>query len=122
MAKIFLDRLTRMIDGAVPIPIRDVVLECRHFFSGAAVYANGRICASLTPVGFAIKLPPQSRDTLLKRRGVKPLKYFTKGPLKKEYVILPRALIVDAKSFRALLEASVVYVLRSSKEDRCFGR
>jgi len=82
MAKIFLDQLSRIIDRATSGRIGDVTVECKHFFSGAAVYANGRICASLTPVGFAIKLQKDSRDILLKRRGVKPLRYFAKGPVK----------------------------------------
>jgi hypothetical protein len=72
MAKIFLDQLARMIHRATSGRIDGVSVECRHFFSGAAVYANGRICASLTPAGFAIKLPKESRDVLRKRRGVKP--------------------------------------------------
>jgi hypothetical protein len=62
---------------------------------------NGRICASLTPVGFAIKLPKASRDILRKRRGVKSLRYFANGPLKKEYVVLPKALVGDRIAFEA---------------------
>ena len=112
MAKIFLDQLTRMIGRATSGRIGDVTVECKHFFSGAAVYANGRICASLTPVGFAIKLPKESRDSLLKRRGVKPLRYFAKGPVKKEYVVISKALIDDANGLRGLLEISVAYVLQ----------
>ena len=115
MAKIFLDQLTRMIDRATSGRLGDVTVECKHFFGGAAVYANGRICASLTSVGFAIKLPKESRDRLLKRRGVTPLRYFAKGPVKKEYVVLPKALIGDPKGLRGLLEISVDYVLHLSK-------
>ncbi len=118
MAKIFLDQLSRIIDRATSGRIGDVTVECKHFFSGAAVYANGRICASLTPVGFAIKLPKDSRDILLKRRGVKPLRYFAKGPVKKEYVVLPKALIGDPNGIRGLLEISVAYVLRSSTRSK----
>ena len=113
MAKIFLEQLTRMIDQATSALVGDVTLSCKHFFSGAAVYANGRICASLTPAGFAIKLPKKSRDALLKQRGAKPLRYFVNGPVKKEYVVLPKALIVDSSSLRGWLEISVAYVLRS---------
>ncbi|MGH7859436.1 MAG: TfoX/Sxy family protein [Candidatus Binatia bacterium] len=118
MAKIFLDRLVRMIDRATSGRIGDVTVECKHFFSGAAVYAKGRICASLTPVGFAIKLPKESRDILLKRGGVKPLRYFAKGPVKKEYVVLSKALVSDVTGFRRLLEISIAYVLRSSKRSK----
>ena len=118
MAKIFLDQLSRIIDRATSGRIGDVTVECKHFFSGAAVYANGRICASLTPVGFAIKLPKESRDILFKRRGVKPLRYFAKGSVKKEYVVLPKTLIGDPNGIRGLLEISVAYVLRSSTRSK----
>lgn len=114
MAKFFLDQLARMIHRATSGRIDGVSVECRHFFSGAAVYANGRICASLTPAGFAIKLPKESRDVLRKRRGVKPLRYFAKGPVKKEYLVLPMGVIRNRNSLRRLLEISVAYVERSS--------
>ena len=113
MAKIFLEQLTRMIDQATAGQVGGVPLSCVHFFSGAAVYANGRICASLTPAGFAIKLPRESRDALLKQRSAKPLRYFVNGPVKQEYVVLPNALTVDSSSLRDWLEVSVAYVLRS---------
>jgi TfoX/Sxy family transcriptional regulator of competence genes len=118
MAKPFLDQLGRMIHRATSGRIGDVKVECRHFFSGAAVYANGRICASLTPAGFAIKLPKESRDVLFKRRGVKPLRYFAKGPVKKEYLVLPKELIRNRNRLQGLLEISVAYVLRSSLESK----
>jgi TfoX/Sxy family transcriptional regulator of competence genes len=118
MAKIFLDELTRMIDRATSGRIGDVVVECKHFFSGAAVYADGRICASLTPTGFAIKLPKESRDVLSKRRGVKPLRYFAEGPVKKEYLVLPKALIRHRDDLRGLLQISVTYALRSPQRSK----
>jgi len=44
---------------------------------------------------------------------VKPLRYFAKGPVKKEYVVLPKELVGDSNCVRDLLETSVAYVLRS---------
>jgi hypothetical protein len=44
---------------------------------------------------------------------VKPLRYFAKGPVKKEYVVLPKAIVCDPNCVRDLLETSVAYVLRS---------
>ncbi len=86
-----------------------VRLECRHFFSGAALYANGTICASLTPVGFAVKLPEESRAALRKRRA-RPLRYFKGGPIKKEYVVLSAAAASEPAALRALLRESIWYV------------
>src|SRR5437867_10763997 len=109
MAKIFLDQLSRIIDRATSGRIGDVTVECKHFFSGAAVYADGRICISLTPVGFAIKLPEGARNLLLNEKGAKPLCYFPKGPIKEDYVVLPSAMLKDVKALRRWVKVSVEY-------------
>src|SRR6266699_4020098 len=109
MAKEYLERLTALMRQASAGYSRKVSLECKHFFSGAAVYANGKICMSLTPAGFAIKLPEKSRRALLRQASAKPLRYFPKGPIKKEYVVLPRTILSDVRAFRRLVRASVEY-------------
>jgi len=109
MSKEYLEQLSVLIEKATSGQSKGVKLECKHFFSGAAVYADGRICISLTPVGFAIKLPEESRSVLLKVRGTKPLRYFPKGPVKKEYVILPELMLKDAKILRHWVKTSIEY-------------
>ena len=110
MAEEYLEQLSALVDKAASGKIKDN-LECKHFFSGAAVYAKGRICMSLTPVGFAIKLPEESRNILIKEQGAKPLRYFPKGPIKKDYVVLPKAVIDDMKALRNWVKVSVEYVV-----------
>ncbi len=110
MAEEYLERLSALIEKAASGKIKNS-LKCKHFFSGAAVYAKGRICMSLTPVGFAIKLPEESRNTLSKERGAKPLRYFPKGPIKKDYVVLPKAVLNDIKALRNWVRVSVEYVV-----------
>ena len=110
MAEEYLQQLSALVDKATPGKIKDN-LECKHFFSGAAVYVHGRICMSLTPVGFAIKLPEESRNTLINERGAKPLRYFPKGPIKKDYVVLPKAVLSDIKALRNWVKISVEYVV-----------
>lgn len=82
------------------------VVECKHFFSGAAAYTGGRIFASLTPVGFALKLSESSRAALAKR-GAKPLRYFAKAPIKKDYVVLPKALADDDEALARWIDESI---------------
>ena len=65
---------------------------------------------SLTPVGFAIKLPEESCNILIKEQGAKPLRYFPKGPIKKDYVVLPKAVINDIEALRNWVKVSVEYV------------
>ena len=81
-------------------------IECKHFFSGAAAYANGRIFMMLTTVGLALKLPKDSRELLI-GEGAKPLRYFPKGPLKKDYVVLPKALADDEETLASLVGESI---------------
>ena len=109
MAKQYLEQLSLLMERVAPSNVRGT-LECRHFFSGAAVYSKGRICMSLTPVGFAIKLPEESRIILIKQKGAKSLRYFPKGPIKKDYVVLPKAVLSDIKALRNWVKASVTYV------------
>lgn len=82
------------------------IVECKHFFSGAAAYTGGRIFASLTPVGFALKLPEESRAALT-QQGAKPLRYFPKAPIKKDYVVLPKALTDNADALAPWIDESI---------------
>jgi TfoX/Sxy family transcriptional regulator of competence genes len=111
MAHEYVDRLSALLRSATSGRFKDVKIECKHFFSGAAIYADGRICMSLTTVGFALKLPQEARNTLMKEQGAKPLRYFPKAPIKKDYVILPKAMLKDMKILRRWVKVSIEYVL-----------
>jgi len=100
MATEYLEQLTNLVQKATPAKNKGLKLECKHFFSGASVYANGRICISSTPAGFAIKLPEESQNALLKQKGVKRLRYFPNGPIKKDYVVLPKTMLKDTRTLR----------------------
>ncbi len=110
MAKEYLEQLPLILKGAISGRLKNVKLECKHFFSGAAVYANGRICMSWTPAGFAIKLPEESRNTLMKQKGARPLRYFSKGPIKKDYVVLPKTILKDINILRHWVKLCIEHV------------
>ncbi len=57
MAEPYLTDLQELADQWFRADAAVGVLECRHFFSGAAAYRDGAIVASLTPVGLAFKVP-----------------------------------------------------------------
>ncbi len=89
MAEAYFDKLSALVKaldlaGDLPAPV-----EVRHFFSGAALYAGGRLCASWTPAGLAFKLPPGESDSLQARGLAVPLRYFPEGPVKKDYALFP---------------------------------
>ena len=91
---------------AGPARDRGKGVECKHFFSGAAAYADGRIFASLTPAGFALKLPAESCAALT-MRGATPLRYFAKAPIKKDYVVLPKELADNDEALAPWIEESI---------------
>lgn len=115
MAKEYLEKLTAIIKQASVGRFKDVEIECRHFFSGAAVYVDGKICITLTPVGLALKLPSDQANTLLKEKSAKPFRYFPKGPIKKDYVVLSETIVDDASELQELIKSAIDYTLTLPK-------
>ena len=113
MVQAYVEKLTELIRQTASDKHRDVRLEIKHFFSGAAVYANGAICITLTPAGLALKLPEYHRTTLLQKHGATPLRYFPKAPIKKEYVVLPTSIIDDRTALRRWIAESIDYAAGS---------
>ncbi len=87
MAKEYFEKLTNIVNELNINTEVSSKIEIKHFFSGAALYANERICASWSPSGLAFKLPENKVSKLIKEGKAIPLKYFQKGHVKKEYAL-----------------------------------
>ena len=111
MAKEYLDKLSAFIDKAALDCFDGIFLECKHFFSGAALYADKKICITLTPVGLAMKLPEETKNKLLENKTAIPLRYFPKGPIKKDYALFPDGIENDEKALYKYVKESVEYTL-----------
>lgn len=111
MAEPYLEMLSRMITSLELPTSNKVVLKCRHFFSGAALYANGKICASLTPAGFGLKLPLEVRQRMIDEGQGDELRYFKNSPVKREYIVLSQAIMDDPERLRKLFEQSINYAV-----------
>ena len=86
MAQPHLDLLQQLVDS---LGVKMGDLSCKHFFSGAAVYVNGKICASLTPNGLAFKLSESRCEEIIAAKIALPLQYFENSPIKRGYILLP---------------------------------
>lgn len=115
MAKEYLAKLTELVDETTSGLFDGVHLECKHFFSGAALYAEERICLSWTPVGLAFKLPPERLDKLLKDGEAEPLQYFANGPIKKGYVLFPEGHGNNRSAGKKHVNDSITYALTLPK-------
>ena len=102
--------LETLVGGMGNALSRDVTMDCKRFFSGAAAYANGRIFMSLTSVGLAVKLAEPDKEALM-RMGGTALQYFPKAPVKKAYVVVPENLAANTDLLKPWLARSISYVL-----------
>ena len=107
MAEPYLQALGSLLDRAGPG--LEVPITHRHFFGGAAAYADGRIFMTLTTAGLALKLPEDARARLT-GEGAVPLRYFATGPVKKDYVVMPRSLAEDPDALTPWIEKSIGFV------------
>lgn len=87
MAREYVEKLSGLVselnleaDIAAPV-------QTKHFFGGAALYVNGRICASWSPVGLAFRLTEAEVADLIGSGRAKPLRYFPEGHVKKGYAV-----------------------------------
>ncbi len=107
MAQPYLDELTQLVEDMDPGRID---LACKHFFSGAALYADGQICATLTPKGLAFKLPESRCEELFAGNTAVPLKYFDKSPVKRGYALIPDVGVIGKRVVRNYFNESIANV------------
>ena len=117
MAQPYLQNLTDLLTQAAPRPRPKAAIACKHFFSGAAAYADERIFMSWTPVGLALKLP-EVACAELRTAGAKPLRYFPEGPIKKDYVVVPARLARDAAALRPWIARGIAFARGGGKTGR----
>ncbi len=107
MAQPFLHRLKLLVNRQLP---GQPQLQCKHFFGGAALYAHGVICVSLTPVGLAFKLPAKVCADLINCGAATQLKYFANSPIKKDYVLFSNPDNVSDSDLKQYFSAAVAQV------------
>ena len=86
----------------------DSDIVCKHFFSGAAAYANGKIVASLSPKGLAFKLTDSRCAEVLSEGVAVPLRYFEGSPVKRGYVLFPDKNLLEKKELEGFLRECVL--------------
>jgi len=54
---------------------------------------------SLTPMGLALRLPPETKERLLAVSQAEPLRYFPNSPIKKDYALFPGGAVESDETF-----------------------
>ncbi len=89
--------LQATLEGAAP---PDLELAFRPMFGGIMGYAGGKVFASLSDVGLALKLSGDDHAALLALEGAKPLQYEPGTPPSKSYVVVPEAMLANPEQLR----------------------
>ena len=110
MAEDYVAALEALLAGTVAALPPGVAVEVKRFFGGAAAYAEGRICITLTPAGLAFKLPEDGRARL-RGEGGGALRYFPNAPIKKQYVVAPDDLASDSTRLGFWARQSIDYAM-----------
>lgn len=98
-----------LLQSAFPdSPTRE--LGFKAMFGGACAYVNGRVFASLSNVGLALKIDGDSARAWLEQGGVW-LQYEPDALVSKSYVVVPADVLRDESVFATWVEKSVAYVL-----------
>ena len=105
----YLDKLTALLKQTRPRLVSTHKLEFKNVFGAVGGYVGGNIFISCGKFGVALRLPSETLESVFKEKGVKHLKYFPKGHVKKEYAVLPRRILENKKQFRKLVDKSIVY-------------
>ena len=82
--------LQAVLTQAAPL---DMALAFRPMFGGIMAYADGKVFASLSDVGLALKLSGDARAALLETPGARALQYEPDQPPSKSYVVVPDAML-----------------------------
>ena len=100
----------QLVSASERLPIRRD-WTFKPMFGGVCGYVEGRILASLSNIGLALKLAPATQENLLMLEGAKRLRYEPDAPESKQYIVLPESLCADEEALAVWLERSVDYVL-----------
>jgi len=106
MAQPYLDQLQALLDKS---GLDSDAVACKHFFSGAAMYCDGKICASLSPKGLAFKLGDKTSAKLIDGGQAQPLRYFAKSPVKRGYVLFPDYVKMSRRTINGYIRKCVAH-------------
>ena len=86
-------------------------LTFKSMFGGVSAYVDGRVFASMSNIGLALKLSPEVQEKLLSVEGAKRLRYEPDAPESKQYIVVPENLCTAEKELAVWVEHSMNYVL-----------
>jgi TfoX/Sxy family transcriptional regulator of competence genes len=110
MSRATLETLQEQLRAAVAVIEPRLEVVFRPMFGGACGYVKGRVFASVSDVGLALKLPATVQEDFL-REGAKRLQYQPDMPPSKHYLVVPARFREDAEALAEWARHSIDHVL-----------
>jgi TfoX/Sxy family transcriptional regulator of competence genes len=111
MSQASLEQMQDEISAAAEAHNLDDELTFKPMFGGFCAYVNGRVFASLSDVGLALKLAPDAQAALLAKPDAKRLQYEPDAPESKQYIVVPDSIRNDKPTFADWVKQSAEWVL-----------
>ncbi len=109
MATNYRNKLEKLLKQVRPRLASTHNLEFKNCFGAVAGYVEGQIFCSCGKFGLALRLPEKTLAELFQEKGVKKLKYFPNGHIKKEYAVIPKRILEDPTRLKKLVDQSIRY-------------
>lgn len=110
MSQTTLEEMQDQLSAAVEALNLDGGLSFKAMFGGVSGYMEGRVFASLSNRGLALKLSTDDQAALLQEPGAQRLRYEPDAPESKQYIVVPGAMQTDAEALAAWVKRSAEYV------------
>ncbi len=112
MSRSSLEEMQCQLDAAAEAFVEEDELVFKPMFGGVCAYVKGRVFASLSNAGLALKLSPDAQTELLRIAGAKRLQYEADAPVSKQYIVVPpQVRRDDASSLANWVGHSITFVL-----------
>ena len=106
-----LEELQNHLSAAAETLTLDRELTFKPMFGGISGYVAGRVFASLSDMGLALKLPPDAQGELLAQPGAKRLQYDPDAPPSKQSIVVPPEMQAQPEMLAVWVRRSVDYVM-----------
>lgn len=85
-------------------------LSFKSMFGGFCGYLQGRVFASSSDMGLALKLAPDDQSELLQEPGAERLRHEADAPASKQYIVVPMQIVSNPEAFASWVRRSADFV------------
>lgn len=110
MSEIYRKKIIKLLNETKPRLAKSSAITFKNSFGAVVGYIDDNLFIASGKFGIALKLPGQIITKLFEENKAKPLKYFEKGYVKKDYAVLSNAVLVDSEQIKKLINKSISFV------------